>query len=472
MKSLTLKYNKVDYPIVRRGFLLNYIMFGLFSTIGYLLADEMGVWIGVGIFLFIIILRKLKNAVGEEVPLVYLMIFNYLNELFLFALVLYFIPPISLYDIGHYRYPIYLSYVIPCCLALYCGVSVALWNPKMRLRKQLSPDIVSPAWPHYAKHLFWLGILFTSLTKMLPSLNFSRIGFVLTLISSLRYVGFYVLVLQDEKKWWRYGLLLLFIEIIMALQIGFMHDLVLWGGCSTLIIAYQRKWKWKLVTALIIAYLMVFVLQVVKTDYREQIWGSDYSIADKAVIFANILTRTVSANDNLFSDEKIASASARFNQGWIVDRVMSFVPDMEPYALGSTLLEGLYGIVVPRMVDPSKPIAGGRKNFERFTGEQLSPYTAMTISTPGELYANFGPYGGIIGVGLFGYLIGLFYKSLYKRALANPAWWAWGPFCGFFAIKTSEGFMEIITWLVRSILIMVIVIFITKNIRSRKQKRV
>jgi hypothetical protein len=70
----------------------------------------------------------------------------------------------------------------------------------------------------------------------------------------------------------------------------------------------------------------------------------------------------------------------------------------------------------------------------------------------------------------FGYLLGLLYKLLHKKAEENVVWWAWGPFVGFYAMKAEEGFMEITTWIVKSLVVMFVIIFITNKFGQEQRK--
>lgn len=459
-----INYN--SYKPINIRFLLLWILLASLFTVGFLLWDVTGIWVGVGLFFLLIVLIKISFLAGSQVPLVHLMVLNYFMELVVCSFILYFYPPDPIYDIGHDQYPVYLSYVVPCCIALYLGVVLAMKKAHWIPFKHLSLKKDFPAWAGYAKHFVWLGLFFTLvLITMRRSIPMSLTA-IIVLLSSLRYVGFYTLILTGKKNWWIYGLLIFGVEIIIFLSAGFIHDLVLWGLGTLFVISYRYSWKKRVPVILLLGFFLLFIIQTIKKDYRQSIWNIDISIFDKISIFGDVATSHIAEN-NLFFRENISNTFARFNQGWIVNRVMEFVPDVEPYAKGTTLLRGLYAIIVPRFIDPNKPLAGGRENIQKFTGIILGEYTAMTISVAGEMYANFGPYGGIIGVGIFGYLIALLYRRLHKKALENPVWWAWGPFLGFYAIKTSEGLWEIIGWIVRGIIIMMVVIFISNSLTKR-----
>lgn len=94
-------------------------------------------------------------------------------------------------------------------------------------------------------------------------------------------------------------------------------------------------------------------------------------------------------------------------------------PDNEPYAYGKTFTENILVILVPRILWPDKPVRFGGTDFvSRFTGMyredeegHLSVGTAINL----EFYANFGPWGAAILLGLYGYLCARLEVALFRR---------------------------------------------------------
>ena len=58
----------------------------------------------------------------------------------------------------------------------------------------------------------------------------------------------------------------------------------------------------------------------------------------------------------------------RFNQGWIVARVMDQVPSKQPYASGATLLDAAVFSIVPRPLFPGKREGASQALFTKYTG--------------------------------------------------------------------------------------------------------
>lgn len=426
--------------------------------------ESVGMFAGLGLYFSVLVLLNMGTMLYGQVSLPYLMVFNYFLQHLLAALVLYIYPPLPLYDIGHDRYSFYLSFAVPCCIALFLGAVLATKKAK---GIPFNPDTVNnnfPAWACYAKHLYWIGLLSYFATSSLSS--FPVLSFLFVLASSLRFVGLFTLILAGDKKWWLYALILFWLEIASSVATGFFHDLILWSGSLFLVLSYRYRWRTMSILTLVLAMIFLILFQSVKGQYRQLVSQEEKSVVQKISLLTDMMTSQMNSADTLFDPTIMAATLVRFNQGWIVNKVMRRVPDVEPYAHGNTIVKGLYAAFIPRVIDPDKPVAGGRENFEKYTGLQLSRETAMNIGVTGEMYANFGLYGGVIGMAVYGYLIGLLYLLLYNKALENPVWWAWGPFVGFMAMKAEEGLMETITWIVKSLIIMVAIIIICKKIKK------
>ena len=105
-------------------------------------------------------------------------------------------------------------------------------------------------------------------------------------------------------------------------------------------------------------------------------------------------------------DADTGDTLVRFNQGWIIARIMTHVPAAEPYAMGQTLVDAAIFTVVPRFLVPSKRDGASTELFFRFTGIKLPPNTRMGLGVIGEFYANFGVLGGVLATFVYGCMMG------------------------------------------------------------------
>jgi hypothetical protein len=155
----------------------------------------------------------------------------------------------------------------------------------------------------------------------------------------------------------------------------------------------------------------------------------------------------------------------RYNQGWIINRVMLFTPDFEPYARGKTLVSALEAGLLPRVVAEEKARSGGRENMERFTGMILNENTSMNLGFAGEMYANFGDAGGIIGCGLYAFAFGWLFRIICKRAFIHPLWWCTVPFMFYAAVKAEEDVAFVLNWSMKSAIVLAGLVLFLPNFR-------
>lgn len=148
---------------------------------------------------------------------------------------------------------------------------------------------------------------------------------------------------------------------------------------------------------------------------------------------------------------------------------MYWTPTREPYAHGETLLTAVRSVLVPRVIDPNKYMAGGYSFFTRFTGIALRG-TSMNLSAAGEMYANFGRTGGMIGLFCFALCLGSLFGWFARWAVDSPLWWAWAPYVMLYTMQAESGIGEALNHVARSALVMMVIVWTVpawKNLRQR-----
>jgi hypothetical protein len=76
--------------------------------------------------------------------------------------------------------------------------------------------------------------------------------------------------------------------------------------------------------------------------------------------------------------------------------------------------------------------------------------TSMNLGYAGEMYANFGHVGGLIGCGLYAVALGLLFRVICRRAFIHPLWWSLVPYIFFAAVKAEDGIDLVANWSVKS----------------------
>ena len=82
----------------------------------------------------------------------------------------------------------------------------------------------------------------------------------------------------------------------------------------------------------------------------------------------------------------------------------------------------------------------------------------MDLSVAGEMYANYGYWGGLLGVFLFGMFIGLVYRVFLRWGYHSQLWWAWAPFVLLYSTRAENSLAEVTNLVVKAAIVMTIII--------------
>jgi hypothetical protein len=84
----------------------------------------------------------------------------------------------------------------------------------------------------------------------------------------------------------------------------------------------------------------------------------------------------------------------------------------------------------------------------------------MDLSVAGETYANFGYWGGLLGVFIFGAFIGTIYRVFLRWGYRSRLWWAWAPYVLLYATRAENSIAEVTNHVAKSALVMLAVILL------------
>lgn len=315
----------------------------------------------------------------------------------------------------------YLRYAVPATAVLWVGLHLPA---SRRLSKTWSlPETTRLS--NYVKHTLDLTIIIGLLVDSYSTSVPPQYAFLVYLVSSFRFFGALGWMVTRTPGWqFRVAIVLLHLAAVQST--GALFYLVIhWGGYFLLVYAFMRRWRWAMAGALVAGVLGLSLLQTVKPTFRRSLVQEEVSGPVEAFTrLTSLLWEQLSQGRVVDPQTDTGDMLVRFNQGWIVARVMAEVPNEVPYARGETLWDAAVFSVVPRFLVPSKRDGSSRELFARFTGVELSPGTRMGLGIIGELYANFGPWGGIVATFVYGCLMGWLFLFFADRAQKNPLWWA------------------------------------------------
>lgn len=334
----------------------------------------------------------------------------------------------------------YFGFVLPGTLMLIAGlVFPVTWSKTYDHRA-----LIDRAKEHLLERGnigLWMSGIGAAIFFFVPYMPFVLRG-VVNYFAQLLYVGlFYVLF---SKKTRYKGLLLaivLSITLVNSVMTGMYGELVLWG--ALFVIMYLIEYPvsaTRRIFVLGVSVVVILLLQSIKHEYRLETWGPDESRNADFGFFANLVSDRLSNPSSLVEGERLFNIATRANQGFLIAKTMAYVPKHEPFANGETLLKSAAAAVVPRIVWPDKPQAGGKENVRRFLGAPEVSYS-YNISPIGEAYVNFGKTGGIV----FMFFYGLIFNFLFHQVLAlssrYPSLIFWLPLLFVGSLKVEGDFL-------------------------------
>jgi hypothetical protein len=415
------------------------------------LYEKDSMWVGIGIFSAIVVGMH-TFMVARDVPWIPGMVAMVAFIQWVIApWVAYYVPPdASVFEMAQ-RPADYFNYAVPATMLFAAGLYLPMWRVGRVLHER---RVVSEPSTFRATcdTMIAIGtVAFLLLAHMPMAYRYS-----VELATYLAFVGAYGLMLVNRKGWgWRL-LFVLGIRMAISTGSGLFHEFMLWLAYSAALFVYARRVRMRtLLLLLVVGGFFVGVLDEAKLAFRKAIaMAPEMSVSDRFAALGQAVGNQAQQPVETFTGAALSHFVTRLNQGWIIARVMYWVPVQEPYAEGETLINAFRAALIPRMLDPGKYEAGGGEYFTRFTGFTLYE-TSMNLSVAGEMYANFGAFGALVGCFCFGFGLGLIYRQFALAAERSVLWWAWAPYVMLYAMMAENGIGEGVNQIAKSFLVMV-----------------
>lgn len=316
----------------------------------------------------------------------------------------------------------YLRYALPATISLWIGLHLL---PSRYLDRSSWHPVLEPLSKRVCQALdgiIVLGLLASYYGKSIPT-SLAFLGYLLASFRFFAALGWMV----TETPGWKIRVGVVFVLLLFETTAsGVFYLAVHWGGYFLLVYAFMRRWRWKLGGTLLLGLVLLGVMQQIKPAYRAQLEAQSYNPVDSVKLFAGMAWDRMRGVVQPDVQSDFGDTLVRFNQGWIVSRIMVHVPKEEPYADGQTIADAVVFSVLPRFLFPDKGSGVSQDFFQKYTGVTLSKGTTMGLGIIGEMYANFSFWGGIASTFVYGLLLGGAFFFFARKALLNPLWWAVG----------------------------------------------
>lgn len=433
-----------------------------------LISFSMYIWTAVGLATFVYIALRFFNNVSTTIdirdlvlliPIIQWIIGPWLSYKFSTDEVFYYmsVPEEQ-----------YMTFVVPAVLAFIIGIYLKInrSNPNMKEALFQIESVVK-----VNKNIDLLFIIVGIVANILNPHMPSSLIFFTFLFGNLQYVGLFLLLINKDRKIKK----ILFAGVItimslIALARGMFQLLLLWFTFLFIIISFINNTSnvKKIFIALSI-FIVAFFVQSVKSEFRSITWGAGYENISNTEVFSELISERLDRTELLTSEENVNNIIGRINQGWIISRIMRYVPTYEPFANGETIINAITGTLLPRFLNPNKVKAGNADAFVRFTGRKLLSGTAMGMSVVGESYANFGKNGGVIFMFLFGLFLNLSHSFLISKLKDRPILLFFFPLIFLQVVKAESNFMIILNHLIKSTIFVFLVLWGLKTFLNMKK---
>lgn len=308
----------------------------------------------------------------------------------------------------------YFLYTIPVFLALSWGFNI--FNKTNHLK--IDRENINK-WLNYNKNLPYFFIIIGFVTPFILNYIPNSLNFVAYLLESFKFVGLFILIMSYQKikpilLFTIYGLI-----IIGSFQGGMFHDLLTWIIVLGLILAYRYKpnWQTKLIAIAIFTSFAIFI-QSIKAGWREKTWSGEEQASLELI--QNVSNENSITKGGLLSKDNIGPQINRVNQGWILASTIDNIPKNTNHTYGKLINEYLFSALMPRIFAPNKLNAGSQDIFNQYSGHYINSGTSMGLGLFADAYIEFGQFGAIIYIFIFGLMYGYVLNQFFVRSKQYP----------------------------------------------------
>lgn len=412
------------------------------------------------------------GAIALVASVIYLLV-SQQNELFpiglialSFAGIQWLVSPILTYHADNNFFTMsvdettYLTYTIIGYGALWCGV--------MLIRCRNTDNITLGQAQAYCKRMRQQSLILIAVggIAMLLPVHASGLLFIRELCSCLFFIGVIMRMYACPKKAILIGGAGLSYLLILSIVIGMFHSLMVWALFIVISIFFLRCYGIKKRLAImVVLFFCVTTLQTIKGVYRSYTWERSYQ-GNKVALFIDLYYNALLGNlDNGENKNNDDDINSRFNQGWIISRIYTQIPQYTEYQSGRTVWEAIQATLIPRLFSSNKKDSGkaSLRDFEEFTGYHLAKGTSMGLSVWGEAYGNFGLFGGAVFMFVWGMLISGLLRWINLLTRKYGYWIFFTPLIAFNLIKAEINILSVMNWTVKAMVFAFVIIYILRH---------
>lgn len=398
---------------------------------------------------------------GKTYPILYLFIFTYFIQYILSTYLIY-----NKYKVLSYQMPInqevYFSYAIWACTALFGGV--LLFAKDVNLR-----ELIRRINPKEASQIGYLLLAISLFFDLLAAVGVNTFTSITSFTSYLKYIAAFCFLFTGSV------VSHIIIAVIYA-QLGFIVlrsgvfvSFFIWTMFLFFFVSLKHSINYFVRSLVLLVFIPVLVLvQGAKHEYREIIWKDE---SDSGLgLLSDLVIQQQRSEDVTFAESTgVISTVGRLSQGWHLGLTLKQVPSKQPVVGGHEMLNDIISAILPRALFLDKKVVNSQEKFAKYTGHRLRGSTSMSIGILGDFYINFGWWGSIPMLFVFGAFIAKLIQLFIKHyVVTDPINVVWIPFLLSYLIRANNDFYIFFNCLVKGFLIFLVVSFIRKQIFGTK----
>lgn len=237
---------------------------------------------------------------------------------------------------------------------------------------------------------FFLCFQFLSMleTNMVTSLQFFFFG-----LGSSKYGV--LLVMFRKSQIFLHRILILVFPLLESLQGGMFQGYLAMIFVILLLAGWLKNGK-RLFMLTAVAGMLVPLLLIAKNELRSSAVSDELTLKRLGEVLYETQLKEGQGSE-LFGFSTVGSFELyrRLNQGWLFSAVLEKNGQSEEREHG-VLIKSIVASVVPRVLWPDKPKAGGRDKIDKYTNLTRQGATSMNISPFGDIVVEFRGFGAFV----------------------------------------------------------------------------
>lgn len=409
-------------------------------------------------FLFIALYLLVVWKAGKTYPILYLFIFTYFLQYIFATFLTYNEYRVLSIQMALKQGP-YFEYTVPALCFLFSGV--LLFNRDFNIR-----EMVRTISPREANKYGYLLVFVSYFFDLIELVGWASITSVTSFTGFLKYLGAFCFLFSDRKLNYILVALIFGQLAVSVLQTGVFMSFFIWATYLFFFISLKFRLSFLLrVSFIVIAMPVLVIIQGVKNEYREATW--DEGREGGLDLLTQLAQNNVARNDNesFSSSNGVISTVGRLSQGWHLGMTLKHVPKKEPFADGGEMFSDILSSILPRLIFPEKKVVHSQEKFYQYTGHKLYGGTSMTIGILGDFYVNFGWWGSMIGLFVFGVVLAKLLQFFIRSyVVQDPINVIWIPFMFSYLVRADNDFYTFFNCLIKGFLIFLVVHYIRRKL--------